>query len=320
MHQGARGPCSFLLAEQTGSTDPIFLSLIGRSNTKHEYVAAITQKKGTTGPFMKLFKGQAFWASGLLLGILSLSGAKALSQASTDNSALPDDPGALVPQQVASSDSISPTDPLVRPEPPIQSTGGRQTKRILYMVPNFRAVSANSQLQPQDVKEKLKTASLDSLDYSSFIFYGVQSGISFVDNSYPEFHQGAAGYGRYYWHTMADSTDENYWVEFIVPAALHQDTRYYTLGKGGFTKRFAYAFSRTFITRTDLGSNTLNTSEILGSGVAASISNLYYPSPERTFTKTYQRWLTSFVIDGGVFVFKEFWPDINDRFFHQTND
>ena len=199
------------------------------------------------------------------------------------------------------------------------STEGRQTKRILFMVPNFRAVSADAQLQPQEVSEKFKTASLDSLDYSSFLFYGIQSGISFVDKSYPEFHQGAAGYGRYYWHTTLDSTDENYWVEFIVPAALHQDTRYYTLGKGGFAKRFTYAFSRAFITRTDRGNETLNVSEMLGSGVSASISNLYYPSQERTLTKTYQRWVTNFVIDGGVFVFKEFWPDINDRFFHQTD-
>ncbi len=267
---------------------------------------------------MKLFKGHVLWASGLLLGILSLNGVKAIAQQS-DQATLPDDPSALLQQQIASSESISPAEGLVRPEPPMLPTEGRQTKRILFMVPNFRAVSADSQLRPQEVKEKFKTASLDSLDYSSFLFYGIQSGIAFVDKSYPEFHQGTAGYARYYWHTLADSTDENYWVEFIVPAALHQDTRYYTLGKGGFAKRFSYAFSRAFITRTDRGNNTLNVSEMLGSGVSASISNLYYPSQERTFTKTYQRWITDFVIDGSVFVFKEFWPDINDRFFHQTD-
>ena len=270
-------------------------------------------------PVMRLFKGHVFWASGLLLGILSLSGGRAIAQASAEDAALPDDPSTLQQQQIAKSESISPIEGLVRPEPPAPTTQGRQTKRILYMVPNFRAVSVNSQLQPQDVKEKFKTASLDSLDYSSFLFYGFQSGISFVDKSYPEFHQGAAGYGRYYWHTLADGSDENYWVEFIVPAALHQDTRYYTLGRGGFVKRFSYAFSRAFITRTDEGSNTLNVSEMLGSGVSASISNLYYPSQERTLVKTYQRWTTNFVIDGCVFVFKEFWPDINDRFFHQTD-
>ncbi len=197
------------------------------------------------------------------------------------------------------------------------SETGKQTKRILYIVPNFRAVSADQVLPPQTVKEKFKTATLDSVDYSSFIFVAVQGGIAEARNANPEFRQGAAGYGRYYWHTYADYADENLWVEFILPAALHQDSRYYTLGRGGFPKRLAYSFSRIAITRTDSGHEAFNASEIFGAGAAAGISSLYYPSPERTFTKTYQRLITSVAIDGGTFVFKEFWPDINRKFFHQ---
>ncbi len=67
------------------------------------------------------------------------------------------------------------TDPLAQ---------GRQTKRILYIVPNFRAVSADQHLPPQTVKEKFKTAMLDSLDYSSFIFVGAQAGVAMATNSY----------------------------------------------------------------------------------------------------------------------------------------
>jgi hypothetical protein len=197
------------------------------------------------------------------------------------------------------------------------SETGKQTKRILYIVPNFRAVSADQMLPPQTVKEKFKTATLDSVDYSSFIFVAIQAGIAEARNANPEFRQGAAGYGRYYWHTYADYADENLWVEFILPAALHQDSRYYTLGRGGFPKRLAYSFSRIAITRTDSGHEAFNASEIFGAGAAAGISGLYYPSTERTFTKTYQRLITSVAIDGGTFVFKEFWPDLNRKFFHQ---
>ncbi len=197
------------------------------------------------------------------------------------------------------------------------SETGKQTKRILYIVPNFRAVSADQMLPPQTVREKFKTATLDSVDYSSFIFVAVQSGIAEARDANPEFRQGAAGYARYYWHTYADYLDENLWVEFILPATLHQDSRYYTLGRGSFSKRLAYSFSRIAITRTDSGHEAFNTSEIFGAGAAAGISSLYYPSPERTFTKTYQRCITSVAIDGGTFVFKEFWPDLNRKFFHQ---
>lgn len=196
---------------------------------------------------------------------------------------------------------------------------GKQTKRILGIVPNFRAVSANTKLPPQSVKEKLIGATQDSFDYSSFIYAGILAGVAQAENSYPEFHQGAPGYARYYWHTFADQANENYWVEFILPAALHQDSRYYTLGSGGFLKRTAYSFSRVLITRTDDGGETFNASEIVGAGAASGISGLYYPSQERTWTKTGQRWLTNVCLDGGTFIFKEFWPDINGAIFHQKN-
>ncbi len=196
---------------------------------------------------------------------------------------------------------------------------GHQTKRILGIVPNFRSVSADQKLPPQTVKDKFKTTMEDDFDYSSFIFVGGLAGVSQAQNSYPEFHQGAAGYGRYYWHTLADQTDENTFVEFILPVALHQDARYYTLGHGGFIKRAAYSFSRVLITRDDSGREDANYSEIVGAGAAAGISDLYYPSIERTWTKTGQRWLTNVILDGATFSIKEFWPDINDHVFHQQN-
>jgi hypothetical protein len=195
--------------------------------------------------------------------------------------------------------------------------GGKQTKRILYIIPNFRAVSVDEKLPPQTVKDKFTTGALDSVDYSSFIFVGIQAGVAQARNATPEFHQGAAGYGRYYWHTYADYVDENLWVEFLLPTALHQDSRYYTLGRGGFAKRLGYSLSRAAITRKDSGHETFNASEIFGAGAAAGISSLYYPSQERTFTKTYELWLTNIAIDAGSNLFKEFWPDINSKVFHQ---
>jgi hypothetical protein len=241
----------------------------------------------------------------------------ALPGSSAANAELPDDPSSGIQEQAPAGSSTPPPAPTKPGEDPLAK--GRQTKRILFVVPNFRAVSADQHLPPQTVKEKFKTAMLDSLDYSSFIFVAGQAGVAQWTNSYPEFGQGAKGYGRYYWHTLADAINENTWVEFIIPSILHQDTRYYTLGKGPFGKRVAYAFTRVVITRTDSGHRAINYSEILGAGAFSGVANLYYPSGERTFTKTYQRWITNLVIDGGVFVFKEVWPDINNAIFHQKD-
>src|SRR3984885_12289760 len=67
------------------------------------------------------------------------------------DSPLPDDPAADLQQQVQQGSGATPpaaktdadADPLAQ---------GRQTKRILYVVPNFRAVSADQHLPPQSVK------------------------------------------------------------------------------------------------------------------------------------------------------------------------
>jgi hypothetical protein len=197
------------------------------------------------------------------------------------------------------------------------SAEGKQTKRILYVIPNFRSVSVDEKLPPQSPKDKFVTATEDSFDYSAFIFAGALAGISMAQNSYPEFHQGAVGYGRYYWHTLADQAVENYMVEAIFPSALRQDSRYYTLGRGGIIKRTGYSFSRVLITRTDAGHETFNASEIIGAGAASGVSSLYYPARERTWTKVGQHWLTDVGLDGLTFIFKEFWPDINNAVFHQ---
>ena len=245
-----------------------------------------------------------------MLLTVSSSSVSLPNTASTD-SALPD-----APLQTAQTDQTTPATASQT-----QASGayvqGKQTKRILGIIPNFRAVSADQKLPPQSVKEKFTTTMQDSFDYSAFIFVGVQAGAAQASNSYPEFHQGAAGYARYYWHTFADQADENTWVEFILPAALHQDSRYYTLGHGGVIKRGAYSFSRVLITRKDSGGETASMfRRFSGAGTASAISDLYYPSDDRTWTKTGQRWLTSVILDGATFVFKEFWPDINDHLFH----
>jgi len=255
--------------------------------------------------------------AGLDAGTRQTSTQPPLTADNRENDSLPDAPGVATQQDPQVHPGSSP--PPGAPSPTAASEGNQQTKRILYIFPNFRAVSSDQKLPPQSVKEKFKTAALDSVDYSSFIFVGIQAGLAQARKSYPEFRQGAAGYGRYYWHTYADTFDENLWVEFILPATLRQDSRYYTKGHGGFPKRLAYSFSRIAITRQDSGRETFNASEIFGAGAAAGISNLYYPSQERTFTKTYQRWITNLAIDGGTFIFREFWPDINGKIFHQKD-
>jgi hypothetical protein len=199
--------------------------------------------------------------------------------------------------------------------PSTDGSQGQQTKRIFGIMPNFQAVSANTHPPPLSAQEKFWLATEGTFDYSSFVSAGIQAAIVQATNSYPEFHEGAAAYGRYYWHTFADAGIENYVVGTIFPVVTHEDPRYYTLDRGGFLHRTRYAVSRLWITRNDAGAETFNSSEILGSGVAAEVSSRYYPRQERGAGKTLDRWASQFLNDGASNILQEFWPDIHDKFF-----
>ena len=225
-------------------------------------------------------------------------------------------------QQSATTDGKSSVPSAPTPNvPPAQANNandqfGKQPKRILGIIPNYRAVSANTHLPPLNFKGELWLATQDTFDYSNFIFTGALAGIAMAGKGQPTFGQGAEGYGKYYWHAFVDGAIENYMTEAVVPWATKEDPRYYTMGKGGFFKRTGYAVTRLFITRANSGKSTFNLSEVVGAGAAAGIGNAYYPAENNQWVKTYQRWGTQVALDGAFNVLKEFWPDVNQAIFH----
>jgi hypothetical protein len=199
----------------------------------------------------------------------------------------------------------------------VANSEGKQTKRMFGIIPNFAAVSARTEVPALSARDKFILASKDSGDYSSFIWSGLQAAQSMALKSYPELHQGAAGYGRYYWRAFADQASGSFFTEAILPALTHEDPRYYTLGYGGFFRRARYALSRVVITRTDSGRNTFNISEVAGNGMEAGLANLYYPPQERSLHNTAVNWATQLEAASLNNLFREFWPDIHRKVFRQ---
>jgi hypothetical protein len=229
---------------------------------------------------------------------------------------LPEAPGPVESEESAAGDAPKDSSATTNAKTGNQDERQPQTKRILGIMPNFRAVSTDEQLPPQSVKDKFVTATEDSFDYSALFVPLMLTAYDMGRDATPEFHQGAAGFGRYFWHNAVDQTSENYMVEFVVPSITHEDTRFYTQSRGRFMKRALYAVSRTVITRSDSGNEVFNASEVIGAGAASGLSSLYYPSRERSFKNTSEEWGLNVAIDGASFIFKEFWPDINHIVFH----
>ena len=223
---------------------------------------------------------------------------------------LPDAPVARPNQQPTPEDK--------KPEDKKDDAEAQQSKRMFYVIPNFAAVNAHTELPPLSTREKFVLATHDSLiDYSSFVWTGILAGQALALNSDPELGHGAAGYGRYYWRTFADGVSGTFFTEAIVPAITHEDPRYFTMGEGGFFRRTGYAISRTFVTKTDSGGTSFNWSEVVGNGLEAGLSNAYYPPQEQGLTQTARNFGTQMESAVLNHFFQEFWPDIRRKLLRQ---
>ncbi len=230
---------------------------------------------------------------------------------------LPDSPGLL--QQTPPSNPAPHSDAAVDQaaqakgeKPPLQ-----QPKRILGLMPNYRAVSAGTIPPPPTAKEAFMVATQNSFDYSAFVFTGLTSLIAKGDDSHPQLGKGVGGLWAYTWRGFVDKADGNYWVIFVLPSAFHEDERYYALGTGSILKRATYSVSRVAITPDYHGHNTVNAAELIGRGIAQGISLSYYPSQDRTAGDLATKYAYAVMRDAATNAFREFWPDIAVHVLHR---
>jgi hypothetical protein len=182
--------------------------------------------------------------------------------------------------------------------------------RIFYALPNLLTVENASSLPPLTAGQKFKLVAEGTFDPMEFAFLALEAGVNQASNTNPTFGQGFKGYGKRYALAFADNANENFAVGAIFPALLHQDPRYYQMGKGKFLHRAAYAGERIIITRSDSGKTQFNFSEVFGSALAAGISNAYHPAP-RTLGSNISIWWTQIGWDAVGYELKEFWPDVH---------
>jgi len=99
---------------------------------------------------------------------------------------------------------------------------------------------------------------------------------------------------------------------------LHEDPRYYQLGRGRFEHRAYHAINRLFVTRTDSGHGCFNFSETMGNATAAALSNIYHAPEDRMASRNASAFALLFLYDGMNNELKEFWPDIRRKMFIRT--
>jgi hypothetical protein len=230
--------------------------------------------------------------------------------------------------EAAASQSASPQQPPGQPQPGMtkeqkniqhEKETGTSKDRILWTLPNFLTVEDAEHIPPLTSGEKFKVVGRSLIDPSEFVLIGFVAGLGQASNSDASYGQGAQGYGKRYATAYGDNAIENFMASAVLPSLLHQDPRYYELGRGGFLKRAKHAIGRVVLTRSDSGQTQFNYSEVFGSGMAAAISTYsYHPAQDKNFGTVVSVWGTQIGWDVGTYMIKEFWPDLR-RKHHKTS-
>ena len=198
-------------------------------------------------------------------------------------------------------------------DPAIQEQKSPENDRLFFVLPNYLTVENAKNIPPLTAGQKFKLVALGTFDPIEFPYVGVIALIDQAENTDPSFRQGFVGYAKRYGAAYADTTIENFMAGAVFPSLLHQDPRYYQLGKGGFWHRAGHAALQVFITRSDSGKKQFNYSEWAGSAIAAALSNTYHPPADRNAANSTNIWLTQIWGDAVAFELKEFWPDIRRK-------
>ncbi len=146
-----------------------------------------------------------------------------------------------------------------------------------------------------------------------------------LDATASQLTRSAPLYGKHPWKrgafpkrfaaTVTDDITQNFFADFLLASAFHQDTRYYRMGPTRkLWPRIGYAISRAVITRTDAGDPTFNSANVLGCAMSAGLSNAYYPPVSRTTRDSLTNWGTNVAGAGLTNLAPEFGPDVA-RFF-----
>jgi hypothetical protein len=191
-----------------------------------------------------------------------------------------------------------------------------QSRRMLGVLPQF-GVTDRMNAPPLTPKGKFHLFYRSAFDPTEFALVGAEAGISQAENAFPEYGQGASGYGKRYGAAFTDQVSSGFFTNFVYPTLLKEDPRYFRLGEGSFTHRIGYALSQEFVAHKDAGGRSFNWSNALGALSAGSISNAYYPSASRGFGLTMGRAGVSLLYGSIGGLGSEFWPDIYRKIHHR---
>lgn len=156
-----------------------------------------------------------------------------------------------------------------------------EKQRVLGVFPNYY-VSYETHPEPLTTRQKYQLAWRTTIDPVTWLVTGVIAGGEQASNTFAGYGQGAQGYGKRFGANYADGFSDTMIGGAILPSLFKQDPRYFYKGTGSIASRALYAIANSVICKGDNGRWQPNYSSIIGGIAAGGISDLYYPSSNRS--------------------------------------
>ena len=166
------------------------------------------------------------------------------------------------------------------------------------------------QAPPLHARDKFILGVRDAVSPLSAIGWVASAGYEQAANGSPNYGQTGTGFAQRLGASAARAGSEGIFGDSILAPLLHEDPRYYQLGRGhSFVRRLVYSGTRGLITRTDGGRATVNLANLGGNLGGAALTNLYYPSQNTSFSETAKTFGSSVGGSALGFVVSEFLSD-----------
>jgi hypothetical protein len=182
-------------------------------------------------------------------------------------------------------------------------------QRVFGVMATFNT-TRNRDALPLSTGQKYELFFRSASDPWPFVLTFVGAGIDQAQNSFPEYGQGVEGFSKRWGAGYADYFTGNLLGNAVLASMLKEDPRYFQKGTGSFASRALWAAGGTVWCKRDSGSWGPNYANVVGNLMGAAVSNLYYPSSDRTVGETVERGftVTAQAIIGSEVI--EFWPDM----------
>jgi hypothetical protein len=192
----------------------------------------------------------------------------------------------LVPPIAISIETVR-TDVKVTEDPvevaTIQEREAEQ-QRVFGFIPNFY-VTYHPDAPPLTTKLKFRLAWKSSIDPITIVGVAFLAGLEQASDEYPEFGQGALGYGKRFGAGYADIFASTFLAGAVFPALMKQDPRYFYQGTGSTSSRILHAVGNSVTCKGDNGRWQVNYSNITGIFAGAALASTFYPTKNPgTFT------------------------------------